>query len=220
MTIDPHRPRLKTVGDPVGLLDVARPDVGGQTIGRVVGQSNRLCLILEGDDAEYGPEDLLLGDLHRRGRVRENGGLEEVSLVADRMPATDQSRALLDPGLHVAQHPLLLPAGNKGPQHRVGILAIADLEVARGRRHGLHHALIHALLDEQSAGSETDLTRVEEDRECSTQSNLIQIRVGEHDARRFAPQLQGDALHVAQRVFDDLLADHRRPGESDLVHPG
>lgn len=52
------------------------------------------------------------------------------------------------------------------------------------------------------------------------QTDLVQIRVGKYDARRFAAKLKGDTLHIAQRVLDNLLANYCRACEGDLVDPG
>jgi hypothetical protein len=67
---------------------------------------------------------------------------------------------------------------------------------------------------------EAHLARVEEDRERCADAGLHEIGIGEDERGRLAAQLQRDALQVARRRLDDLLADPGRSGERDLVDPG
>src|SRR5919106_260229 len=58
--------------DPEGAPDVARPDARGQTVGRVVRQSDAPFDVLDGNDGEHGPEDLLASHLRPVRRVPED----------------------------------------------------------------------------------------------------------------------------------------------------
>src|SRR5450631_2715417 len=59
--------------DLAGALDGAGSDVTGQTIGRVVGDMDRVSFVLGADDHEHRPENLLAGDGHVGRHVGEDG---------------------------------------------------------------------------------------------------------------------------------------------------
>ena len=91
-------PGLQLARDVVGLLDVARPDAGGEPVGRVVGARDRFVEIRELDRREHGPEDLFARDRHLRRHVGEDRRLDEVALAgADvrALAAGNQRRAFL-----------------------------------------------------------------------------------------------------------------------------
>jgi len=51
-------------GAPVGAGEIARPDAGGEPVGRVVRDPDRLVLVGERHDRHDGAEDLLARDPH------------------------------------------------------------------------------------------------------------------------------------------------------------
>src|SRR4029078_10736773 len=69
---DPSRDFLRT-------RFVHGPDRAGEAVGRVVGDANRLVLILVAEVRAEGPEDLLLRDVHRVFTLAEDGRLDEVA---------------------------------------------------------------------------------------------------------------------------------------------
>src|SRR5262245_60006954 len=62
-----------------GALGIARRDVSGESVQRVVGDLDRLRIALVGQDGEDRPEDLLAGDRHVVADVAEHGRLDEVA---------------------------------------------------------------------------------------------------------------------------------------------
>lgn len=100
--VDPDGAGAERVGDLDGGVEVLGVDGGGEAVGGVVADPDRLLLVLELGDAAHGAEDLLLHDLHVVRHVGEDGRLDEVALVALALAARLDRRAGLLAGLDVA----------------------------------------------------------------------------------------------------------------------
>src|SRR5580700_6497306 len=59
-TVDVDLARADSARDPLGVLDVRRPDSTGQTVDRIVRDADRVLLAIVRNDAEDWPEDLFL----------------------------------------------------------------------------------------------------------------------------------------------------------------
>src|SRR5262249_52717273 len=133
------------LGDLPGALDVRRRDVARQTIERVVGDLDRLVLVLVVDDGEHRAEDLLAGDGHVVADVGEDRGPDEVALL-DALGPTGAAghelralfHALLDEALHLLE---LRLAGERADVDTVGRGVTDDhrLGGVLGGRDGLGH---------------------------------------------------------------------------------
>jgi hypothetical protein len=113
------------------VLLVGGPHAAGQAVLGVVGDAHGVVLVLVGDDDQHRAEDLLLGDPHRVVDVGEDGRRDVVALLqaGRHLRATgDQARALLDAGLDVVAHPLLLVAADHRADEGVRVLRVADLQ--------------------------------------------------------------------------------------------
>src|SRR5271155_2440748 len=77
--------RHPTGPDPAGhltrLVEVGSRDKAGQAIFGVVGDLDGLIDVVIAEDAQHRPEDLLAGNRHVIGDVREDGRLDVVTLV-------------------------------------------------------------------------------------------------------------------------------------------
>ena len=80
--VDPDGAGLEGVGDLDGGVEVLGVDGGGEAVGGGVADLDGLLFRRELGDGAHGAEDLLLHDLHVLGDVGEDGGLDEVALVA------------------------------------------------------------------------------------------------------------------------------------------
>src|SRR5689334_14837327 len=78
VAIGPDAPGLYCAAEAVGAVDIAGPNASAQSIGRVVGDGQRLRIVLEGRYGQNGAEDLLLEDAHAIVAV-ENGGLHVIA---------------------------------------------------------------------------------------------------------------------------------------------
>src|SRR6266508_2442174 len=89
VAVDPEGPRADAVGDGVRLADVAGPDGGGQAVLGRVPPVDDLIDVVELQDRQDRPEDLLAGDRHAIRDVVEDRRLDEEALVAETRAAGD-----------------------------------------------------------------------------------------------------------------------------------
>src|SRR5262249_45305932 len=93
--------------DPPGMLDVARLDVAGKPVGRIVGDRNCLVLGVISQHRENRAENFLPRNGHMRRHVGEDGRTYEVSAIeagGTAGAAADHGGALLDAALDQALH--------------------------------------------------------------------------------------------------------------------
>src|SRR5208337_429734 len=89
IAVDPEGPRADAIGDGVRLADVAGPDCGGQAVLGRVPPVDDLIDVVELQDRQDRPEDLLAGDRHAIRDVVEDRRLDEEALVAETRAAGD-----------------------------------------------------------------------------------------------------------------------------------
>src|SRR6266851_4701555 len=113
---------------------VGRDDISLQPIGRVIGDRDRLRLVLIGKHAQHRAENLFPGDRHIVVDVREDGRLHEITAEAVGMAfATgDNGCARLDAKPDVALNPLVLSLTDHRPDRRVRITRRARLDLPEG----------------------------------------------------------------------------------------
>ena len=99
--VDPNGTSLEGVGDLNGGVEVGCVDGGGKTVCGVVANADGLLLGLELGDRADGSEDFLLHDGHVVLDVGEDGGLDEVSLVALALTTGDDGGTFFLAGLDV-----------------------------------------------------------------------------------------------------------------------
>ena len=99
--VDPNGTSLEGVGDLDGSVEVLGVDGGGETVCAGVAKLDGILLGLELGDRADGSEDLFLHDGHVVLDVGEDGGLDEVSLVALALTAGNDGGTLVLAGLDV-----------------------------------------------------------------------------------------------------------------------
>src|SRR5436309_11483180 len=106
VVVDPHGSRPDLLGNLDGPAIVARPHAAGQSVDRVVGHGYGVGLVIERDDHEHWPEDLLLGHAHAALHVaQDRGPVVEAALVTlhdGAFPARQDVRPLVPADPHVA----------------------------------------------------------------------------------------------------------------------
>ena len=100
--VDPDGAGAEGVGDLYGGGEVGGVDGSSEAVGGVVADLDDVGLVLELGDCAHGAEDLFLLDLHVLGDVGEDGGLDEVTLVALALTASLDGGAFLLALLNVA----------------------------------------------------------------------------------------------------------------------
>ena len=112
---------------------------------------------------------------------------------------------------------LAVRGGDQRAHHGVLGGRVADPDRVDGRLEQLHEPVEHRALDQDPGPGAAVLPGVVEDRRRRGGRGLLQVRVGEHDVRALAAQLQREPLDLGRAAAHDLLADLGRPGEHDLA---
>lgn len=99
--VDPDGTSLQGVGDLNGGVEVGGVDGGGETVCGVVADADGFFLGLELCDGADGTEDFFLHNGHVVLDVGEDGGLDEVALVALALTTGDDGGTLVLTGLDV-----------------------------------------------------------------------------------------------------------------------
>ena len=236
--VDPDGSSLKRVRDLDGGVEVLGMHGGREAVGGRVADLDGLLLRLEFADGADGAEDLLLHNLHVLGDVGEDGGLDEVTLVALAIAADLDLGACVFAGFDVAGNSLLAARSiNRGVIGRCSLhdaveLHLRDLRALEGvlRKWVANDVLLCPLLEllnelvvngflhvDTGTGAAT-LAVVEEDTEVNPGNGIINVRVLEDDIWRFATELERDLLQVGARgSLEDRAADDSRASEGDLV---
>jgi len=113
-TVDPDAAPSDVVSDSHRLVDVIRHDPRSKTVHGRIGSLDDLMHVLELDQALHRAKDLIRGNLHVVGDVRENGRLDEEAFVSDTRSAGLELGALLLAELDVAENLLELGVINLG----------------------------------------------------------------------------------------------------------
>ena len=225
VAVGPDPARLDAAAEAVGAVHVAGPDAGAEAVERVVGDRQRLGVVLEGRDREDRPEDLLLEDPHLvmalEHRRLDVEALAEVARQVVASAAGEQLGAFLAADVDVAQDLLQLLARGLRADHRRRIERVAlDDRLGPGDR-PLHEAVIDRLVDQRAARAGADLALVEgEHHEALDRLVEVIVVLGhdvlEEDVRGLAAELQRDRDQVLAGVLHDQPAGGRLAGEGDL----
>ena len=116
------------MGDPVPATQVVRPDVCGEPVAGVVGESDRVVLVVERRDADDRPEDLFLEDAHVGPDVGEHRRGEVVAgvQVCGALAAGHQAGAFGDSALDVGNDSVVVLGGDERTQLGCGIARVTD----------------------------------------------------------------------------------------------
>src|SRR6266404_4155812 len=124
--VQPDRACLDPVGEAQRPAEIAGLDARGKPVARIVGDPDRIVLVLERNHREDRPENLLARYFQFVGRIGENGRLDEQALAAN-LAGTAAGRqprralAVFD----VAQDLLVLAARCDRSDHRVRVQRVA-----------------------------------------------------------------------------------------------
>lgn len=147
VAVDPDGTGLEGVGDADGGVDVGGVDGSGETVGGVVGEVDDLSLGGEPGDGADGAEDLLLHDLHVGADISEDGGLDEVALVAVALTTSDNGGALSLAGLDVAHDTVVLELRDLRTLEGLLVEWVTDLVLLSSLLEGSEELVVDAVLD-------------------------------------------------------------------------
>ena len=222
MIVDAEGARTQCAGHLVALLDVGGPDAAGQAEGGIVGDAQRVVVVLVLDDAQHGTEDLLLRDPHRVVDVPEHGLVDEPALVeafGDTATECDLG-ALFLADLDVALHALLLGLVGHGADDRFGVGRQAEGQLVDGGDEGVDNFLVPVGRGENPARGVAGLTGDEEHLAEETLDRVVEVGVVADDGGGLAAEFQGDRTHQRGTCLADRPAHLDAAGERDLVDIG
>ncbi len=205
--VEPHHAGLDRLREVVRALQVARPDVGGEAVLRVVRQRERLFVGVERGDRDDRAEDLLLEDAGVGGDVGEHGRGDEVAGVEALGPAAAGDEAALGlADLDVAHHLVVVLGVHERADLGRRVVRVAD-DHARGLRGvALDELVVDVALHEDAAAGGAALAVEREDAEDRRVDRGLEVGVGEDDRGRLAAELHRQALEERRRVAEDELS--------------
>src|SRR5882724_6648988 len=216
--VDPHDASAQRFDHAHSLEDVARPDCGGESIRRIVGDAQRVSLAVEWDHCSNGSEDLFARDAGRIIDIIEDGGLDVVSLgECFGAAATGADLGLLLTDLLILQDAVILFLTDQRSHLGITIERRAKLDALSLLNHRIDELAVDLLLNQDAATGGTDFSLVDEDAEQGSVDGVLEIRVGEKYVGRLAAELERHALNIFRRRPQDDLADACAAGEGDLV---
>ena len=179
----PHRPR-----------QVVGPDRPGQSVRGVVGQLDRVGLVLERQHGDHGPEDLL-GDRAVGALRGQNRWREPVSGTRWGRTAERDGRVVG----HVGRHGVEVRPGHQRAHLGVPRRRIADDDALHGRLEQFHELVVDVALHQDSAARAAVLPGVVEHAVWRGGGGLLQVAVVEDDVGALAAEFQRHPLHLLRR---------------------
>ena len=168
--------------------------------------SHGVALVVGGDDAEHGPEDLFLGDRGAVVDVAEHRRLDEPAPVEVRGPAAAgrQRGALLDALGDVAEDPVALALGDE--RAHLGLLGerITDGDLRHGRGERVDQLVVPRPGHDDAGQRRAHLAGEEALGAGEGGRRDPEVHVVEHDGRRLPAELE-------RAAGDPLAADGRDP---------
>src|SRR6185312_12710754 len=149
VAVDPDGPGAELLRQGVGLGDVPGPDPGPEAVAGVVRLGGDLVQAAERLGHDDRAEDLLADDLHVRAGVGDDGGLDEVTLIAEAPAAGDRGGALGHAGLQEPGDPPQLLLGYQRAHLRAGLHARAELDALGDFGDAVDHLVEAVFLDEE-----------------------------------------------------------------------
>lgn len=218
VAVDPDGTGSERVGDAEGGVEVLGVDGGGKTVRGVVSELDDILLILELGDGTDGAEDLLLHDLHVGLDVGEDGGLDEVTLVAETLTTRLDGGTFVLAGLDVAHDTVVLELRNLRTLEGLLVEGVANLVLLSALLEGLEELVVDGLLDKDTGTGAAALAVVVVDTEVDPVDSLLDVGVFEDNVRGLATELEGDLLEVGGGSgLHNLSANNGRASEGNLV---
>src|SRR6266700_4186449 len=201
---------LDGTADPDGLADVTRPDRSGQPERAVVGDADRVGLVVERDDRHDGAEDLFVQDAIRGVVRREHGRREPVP------GAWWHGAAESDVCADVAGDAFAVRGADQRAHLGLVVGRVGDDQPGDGRLEQHHEPVVRAALDEDARPGAAVMTRVVERcirRACCRRR---EVSVREDDVGALAAELERHGFDLRGAAGHDLAAHLGRSGEDDL----
>ena len=213
--VDAEVAGLHAARDPDAAAEVVGPDRPAQAVDRVVGERDRVGLVVERQHADDRAEDLLRRDAVGAG-CRQQHGRAASRTRGPRAPIRGRRRSR---AVEECPAPMSRCAAETSGPISVDLVAgLPDLERLDGGLEQLEEPVEHRPLDEDAAAGAAVLAGVVEHRARRRRGRPLEVGVGEDDVGALAAELERDRLDQRGAAGGDLLADLGRSGEDDLAH--
>src|SRR5690606_23166513 len=184
----------------------------------IVGDPDRIVLVLIGEDRQHRPENLLALDPHAGLDVAEHGGPHIVAAIQVLRPAEatrHQRGSLLDAALDQALDLVELDLAHRWSELRVLQAWIAHLVSFRGPLCYLQRLVMARCRHEHAGRRIAGLAAIAEAGIHALAHGALEVGVGQYDVCRFAAQLLRYALdRIGRRLGnDDSGAGRAREGD-------
>ena len=174
----------------MGTTDIIGPDAGRQPVGIVIGQTDNVRVLIKCLSGEHRSKNFLLN--HRHGLINASQYCRLQEIARQRLngiTAGHQLSALLTSSLDPPAYRLKMFPGDKRTHFACGVMRWTDLVAGRNTRKTVQNFIINRCFHVEAGARDADLPGVGKNSLGSSGYRLIQIRVCEHNHRRFAPQL-------------------------------
>lgn len=191
--------------------DVAGPQGAGEPVGGVVGESDRVFLVVEREHDGDGAEDLLRDGGVVGGDAGEDGRREpEARPVGCAAP---YRRPVFG---DVSAYAFQLDAGDQRTHLGLPVRRVADDDRPDGGGEEFEEPVVRGALHEDAGTGAAVLSGVVEEGHRGLGRRALDVGVGEDDVGALAAEFEGHALEEARSPGHDLLADAGGAGEDDL----
>src|SRR5438132_9730238 len=203
VAVHPHGSGLDRARDAVRLLDIPGPHPGCEAVHGPVREPDPLCLVIEGQHSQHGPEDLLVHDLHPGPRPVEHRRLDEVPFAVHlgRVAPRHERRAFLLSGCDIGKDLLLLALGDERPETGVLVEGVTRGEFLRPLGELFNHLVVDGFLDQEPRPGRAHLALPVTDPGLSAAHGGREVRVGEDDVDRKSTRLNSSHTVISYAVF-------------------
>src|ERR1700733_8288356 len=218
--VDPDGPGLEALRHRKGGPDVLGPDASRKAVLGVVGDFDRLFLVVESDYPEDRAEDFLLRDAHLGLDPGEDGRLDEPSFSAfgtRGLPAAEHTRgALVFGDFDVVEHLLKLRPGRYRPDLSRVEQWVAHARGLAERDEFVDELIVDRTVDQRARPGNASLAGRGENARDNALDGVVDNGVLEHYIGRFAAKLERDRLDRPGSKLVDALSGAVASREGDL----
>jgi len=179
--VDPDGTSTEIVGDTDGSVEVGGVYRSGKTIVGVVTSLDDLLLSLKLGDRADRAEDLFLHDLHVLSDIREDGWLNEVSLVTVSLTSSDDGSTFILTLLDIAHDAVILELRDLWSLEGVGGEWVTDLVGNSALLESLNELVVDARLNVDTGTSTAALAVVEENAKVDPRDGVLDVSIVEDD---------------------------------------
>src|SRR5580693_9780040 len=218
--VDPDRAGLEALSHGERSPDALGPHACRKAVPRVVGDLDRLFLVVERDHREDRAEDFLLRNAHLGLDLGEDGRLDEPSFSAfgtRGLTAAEHARGALAFGdFDVVEHLLELWPGRYRPDLSRVEQRVAHARGLAERNEFVDELVVDRTMDQCAGACDASLAGRGENARDNALDGVVDSGVLEHDIGRFAAKLERDRLDGPRGKLVDALSGAVAPSEGDL----